>query len=415
VVVLALAAVPAAAQISRTCNPELLDTGERGAGRHIDLGGGRFHQYASGGVLIRCIGQSTTIRSDSLAWYSDLNRLDFVGSVRFRDSTTALDADQARYFPGDERLEASGNVHLEDQSAGSTLTGTNLTYYRAAPGLRDTSVLVATQRPRVEYRERTRPADPPYVIYGDRVRLRGRGQAWASGQVTVDRADFSASGDSADLDIDQEMGTIVGNAEASGRDSAAYAIRGRTVAFRMTDGELRWVQAQDSAEAESAEWHAVGDTIEFSIARNRLQSGIVWGRERRPEAVSATQSIVADSLAIDAPDQVLTEIRGYGAARATTWQDSAQGDPDWLAGETLVARFDSTEAGKRILRSLVAEGGARALYHVLAEADLAVPPSLNYARGRRITVWFREAVLERVDIVEQADGLYLEPIVRRPP
>ncbi len=412
IVVMVVAPQASAQQMSRTCQPELVASDQV---RHVDVGGGRFLEYARGGVLIRCLGQSTTIRADSMARYSDSDRLDFHGSVQFRDSTTSLDADWARYYTRDERLEAHDNVHLIDANTGSVLTGRNLTYYREAPGVRDTAELYATLRPRVEYRESDDPDVEPYVIFGDRVRLKGEGNTWAGGSVTIDRSDFSAKGDSAALDMRLGRGIIVGGAEASGQDSTGYTISGSRIAFRLDESRLNWIQAQDSAEAVSADWEASGDTIEFNIVNELLQSGFVWGSRRRSEAVSASQRIVADSLAIDAPDQLLTEIRGYRAARATTMQDSTQEEADWIAGDTLVARFDSTETGKRVLAVLLAEGSAQAYYHVFPEPGVEGPPAINYSRGRRITAYFKGEQLERVDIIDEADGVYLEPVVRRPP
>ncbi len=404
-------ASPAAAQFSRTCNPVLQSAGE---GRHYDMGGGRVHQFLRGGVIIRCAGQNTIIRSDSLAWYPELDRLEFVGSVRFRDSVTVLDAASARYFPSDERLEAFGSVRLEDTRSGSILTGPQLTYYREAPGLRDTAELFAIRRPTVEYRSRRRRSEAAYVIRGERVRLRGGSLAWAAGDVTIDRDDLAAKGDSAALDLDGGGGVLVGKAEARGRDSTGYTIRGRRIAFGLVDDALTWVQAQGEGEAMSAEWRAVGDTIQFDIDDDRLQGGTVWGSGTRPRAISAEQTIQGDSLALDAPDQVLTEIRAFGRARATTMVDSVAGIQDWLEGDSLVAKFGDHESGERGLWLLRARGNARSLYHVYPESG-DDPPAINYARGRQISAYFVDDELDRVDIVDQADGLYLEPIVQRRP
>jgi hypothetical protein len=350
-----------------------------------------------------------------VAWYSELDRLDFVGAVQFRDSTTLLDANSARYFPRDERLEAYGGVHLEDQNTGSILEGENLTYYRIAPGVRDTSELYATRRPRVEYRDPSAQTPEPYVIRGDRVRLKGQGRAWAGGRVTIDRRDFTAYGDSAALDLDRGDGIMVGQAQATGKDSLSYTLSGSSIAFRLTDGEMTWVQARENAQADSEEWLAMGDTIEFALADDQIQGGNVWGTSRRPRAVSASQTIVGDSLAIDAPNQRLSEIRGFGSAVATTGRDSGSADPDWITGDTLVARFDSSDGGRRVLVMVRAAGSARAYYHVYPQEGEEGPPAINYARGQIITARFSDDELDRVDIVEQADGIYLEPLVRRRP
>lgn len=394
------------AQISRTCTPMLARSG--GQGRAIDVGRGLYHQFVSGGVRIVCIGQTTTIDADSVAWYQDLNRLDFVGRVRFQDSTAQLDAARAQYYPGSERLEAFGDVRLEDQKSRSVLTGPNLTYFREAPGVRDTTELFATRRPTVEYRPAATAEDDPYLIRGDQVRLKGDGLAWAGGEVTIDRSDFSARSDSAALDFERGLGDLIGAAEARGTDSTSYVIRGGHIAFRLDDGDLTWVQAERGAEAVSAEWTAAGDTIEFTIVANRIQSGGVWGDSTRSVAESARQTIEADSLAIDSPDQILEEVRAFGNARATTEADSVR-QADWIEGDTVVAQFGEQVSGGRGLQRLEATGNARALYHIYASQDAEERAAINYSRGRRIVAFFRGETLDRVNVLEEADGLFLEP------
>lgn len=400
-----LLASSVAAQVSRTCTPMLARSG--GQGRSVAVGRGLYHQFVSGGVRIVCIGQTTTIDADSVAWFQDLNRLDFVGRVRFQDSTAQLDADRAQYFPASERLQAYGDVRLEDQKSRSVLTGPNLTYYREAPGVRDTTELFASRRPTVEYLPGD-VRDDPYVIRGERVRLKGEGLAWAGGEVTIDRTDFSAHSDSAALDFDRGVGDLIGRAEARGTDSTSYVISGRHIVFRLDEGELSWVLAEQDAAATSAEWRAVGDTIEFRIADNRIQSGGVWGDSTRSVAESAEQTIVADSLAIDAPDQLLQEVRAFGTARATTKRDSVR-QSDWIEGDTVVARFGELETGSRGLQRLEAVGNARALYHIYLSQDTEERPSINYSRGKRIVAFFKREALDRVNVLEEADGLFLEP------
>jgi hypothetical protein len=384
-------------------------------GRSIEVSPGRYHQFGSGGVYARCVDEPTTIRSDSVAWYSELDRLDFVGSVRFRDSAMALDADRARYTPGLERLEAWGNVRLENAETGSVLTGPTLTYYRTIPGTRDTTELFASGRPLVEYRSSETPEAAPYLIRGDRVRMKGEALAWAGGAVTVDREDLAATGDSAVLDMDGGTGMLIGRAEAAGGDSAGYTINGRRIAFRLGDGELEWVQARQEARATSAEWRVVGDTIEFNVADDLIQRGSVWGDTTRSQAMSRSYTIAADSLVIETPGQVLQDVTGFGGARATSRTDSLRPEPDWMAGDTVVARFDTTAAGKRVLVLLEARGHAQAYYYIYESADRTVRPAVNYSRGGRITARFRDEALDRVDVVDAGDGVYLEPAVRRQP
>lgn len=410
---IALIAVPVAAQEDRgTCKMQL-DSAR--IGRHLDLGMGRVHQFGAGGVFARCVGEATRLQSDSVAWYSELDRLDFLGSFHFRDSAMSLDADRARYTPGLERLEAWGNVRLVNKKSGSVLTGPNLTYYRAIPGERTVTELYASGRPLVEYRAVEDPESEPYLIRGDRVHLRGESQAWAGGAVTIDRSDFAAKGDSAILNTAVGEGFLIGHAEAAGADSAGYTIEGRRIAFRLTDDELSWVQAQEDGRATSGEWRIVGDTIEFNVANDVIQTASVWGSTTRAHAESEKHSMEADSLWIDTPDQKLRELLGFGAARATSRTDSLVTEPDWMAGDTVVARFDTTGTGKQVLVLLEARGHAQAFYYIYQDVNRLGPPAINYSRGERITARFKDEELDRVDIIDAGDGVYLEPSGRRQP
>ena len=108
----------------------------------------------------------TSPSADSVAWYSERNKLDFIGRVRFRDSTATLDSRTATYFPRDDRLEAYGDVRLVNLETGSQLDGQALIYWRQAPGVRDTAEMLATNRPTVRYRSASDTAAEPYVIVG---------------------------------------------------------------------------------------------------------------------------------------------------------------------------------------------------------------------------------------------------------
>ncbi len=419
---LALATVAATAAAGQTLPPCAIRLDESETVSRRELRPGQIRYYGGGGVKWSCLrpiarGDSALVftgASDSAAQYVDLGRADFVGSARFRDSTIELTADRASYFLRDDRLEANGNVRLVNLETGSVLTGPNLTYWRAAPGVRDTSELYASRRPRVEYRSGEGIAEEPYIIRGERVWLKGNELAYAAGAVTIDRSDFAAKGDSTQLDVGVGEGIIIGQAEAGGIDTVSYNLRGRRIAFRLADDELEWVQAQGMADATSAEWRIVGDTIEFSVANDMIQQGQIWGDSITPRAMSEQYTITADSMAVDTPDQLLTEVRGFGTGRATSKADSLTNEADWMAGDTLVVRFDSTESGGRSISELIAAGHAQAFYRIPDEADSTAAPAINYSRGLRIIAKFTEEAIERVDVIGEADGVYLEAIKRRP-
>jgi hypothetical protein len=367
-----------------------------------------IHQFLSGGVWASCRGQPTHMRSDSAAWYSDRNRVDFIGHVRFEDSSVTLQSRTATYALRDDRLDAYGDVHLVNGKTGSDLTGPALTYWRAVPGVRDTAELLAVNRPTVRYRAPEDSTGEAYVIVGQRVRLKGNDRAWAGGNVTIDRSDFSAQADSAELDLGAGRGAFLGHAKVSGKGPSAYTLEGRTVAFRLTGRDLTWVEARGRGDAKAKDWRLSADTIAFDIANRQIVHGTAWGDSLRPDARSTRYTMRADSVTLDTPGQQLHEMHGYGAAVATAARDSLDGQPDWVGGDSLVALFDSTSAGQRILTRLDARGQARAYYRVCA-ADGKTLAGVNYSRGKRVVASFGEKGVEQVRVEGEGDGVYLEP------
>ncbi len=412
VMLLAMLPAPGVAQQVETCTL-ILDRASNF--RRRDIGGGRLRQYASGAVRAHCRGQATRMEADSVAMYGDRNRVDFVGRVRFSDSTVTLDADHASYFLVDERLYASGSARLVNQRSGTILTGPNLTYWREVEGLRDTTELFANRRPTVEYFAAADTTDErePYVIVGDQIRVRGEDEVWSGGQVTIDRSDFRSRSDSAELRLSVGEGHLFGSAHVEGGDSSAFAVDGVDIRFLFDDGQLRWVRSMANAVAESQEWRLTADTMEFDIADDLVQGGNAWGTEIRPRATSEAHTIDADSLAIDTPEQILTEIRGFGSARAVSIRDSVDTEPNWVMGDSLTARFDSASTGERMLVELDAVGNAHAFYRIFDPLFPDQLPDINYSRGRQILARLGEQGLRQVDVMGEADGVHLEPAERR--
>ena len=386
-------------------------------GHQVNYGVGRVRQFASGNVRAHCDNQETSMVSDSVAWLQDLDRFEMIGHTEFRDTTVTLTADRAVYFLGVERLEAYGNVRLVNLRNGTVLTGPNLTYWRRVPALRDTTELYATDRPTVEYRPPEDPVDAePYFIVGDEIRLVGEAHAWSGGNVRIDRSNFHTQSDSAELNLATNVGNLIGRAVIEGGggegNSIGYRLRGREVAFTSVDNQLNWVQARDSAEAVTSEFTIIADTVEFSITDGLIQGGLAWGDASQSQAISETNTITADSIAIDSPNQQLQELRSFGSAKASSVADSADGEVDWIAGDTLVAFFEESGFNRRYLERLVATGRAMAFYRV-HPPEGGDEPDINYSRGDRITALFTVDGLRRVDVVGNADGVHLQSPRRR--
>jgi len=417
--------------------PPLSARADSGTGRPctivIDSIGGLYRQvvptpgdtnrFAGGGVLAHCEGTGSTLSSDSVAMYGRQRRIDFIGHVVIRDTAMALDANFASYYLRDERLEARKDVVARNRRSGSVLRGPHLDYYRAARGVRDTVEMFANSRPTVEYRQAADSSEP-YLIVGDRIRFKGDDRVWAGGKVTVDRSDFASRSDSLQLDQTTGIGVLVGHPRVEGKGGKTYTLVGTRIELGLAQREIRLVKALGEGKATGDDWTLTADTIHLLVADRKLQQAFAWvgeGSKARAHAVSSLYTIDADSIAIDTPAEVLTESRAFGRALSQAKRDSstAAADIDWIAGDSLTARFvqekDSTGREHSRLQQIVARGAARALTHHIDERDSTAAKAINYSRGQRIAVLLLGAKIDRVTVAGNADGVHLEPRPPAPP
>jgi len=417
-------AVPAASQQAprRPCIVDI-DT----AGRAYQNMAGSSALFFAGGIFIaHCRDTRTTMRSDSVEWYSERGELRLLGRVHFRDSTATLDADKVTYWTRIERLFAEGNVYTRNLDNGSEMRGPDLDYLRAVKPVRDTLEIYMQGRPTIRFQPGSKdsvPADTsnPFVIVADRVRMKHTDRMWGSGHVTITRTDLNTRSDSAQLDLADSVGYLIGAAEVIGRDttragrdtSAAYRLVGQRIRFNLGEHqEIRRVLSSGDADARGPDWHLVSDTLDMALDSGHIQRAQAWGRENRPVAVSGLSHISADSLDIQMPGQIMRLVWAYGRARATSKPDSTLTEDDWLSGDTLRASFAPVDtAGRRRseIERVTAFGTARAYYHTDNEHDPHGERGINYSRGNRIQIAMREGKVRTVDIVGRVDGIYLEP------
>jgi len=429
---LALAA-PLAAQggpASDRCTLQIDNVDRQGIAVETPAG---TNYFAGGNVRLSCRGTKVTMLSDSVASYAG-NTVQFIGHVRYRDTTITLDTDFGTYFRAAERWEARGNVKTLNLKTGSTLAGPSLDYYRAVKGVRDTTEMYAVSRPRIEYFARdsadsaaasadsTPRSREPYVIVADRVRIKGDDRIWAGGTVTVDRSDFAARGDSLRLDTGPaDDGTLLGQRPAlHGLGADSFDLTGRRLDFRLKNRELEHVVAKGDAKAVNQDWTLVADTIAHDLAKRKLEHTEAWGDSLRPNATSAKYAIKADSIALDSPGQHLREARAFRKAWLGGQVDSVTKERDWLSGDAVIATFeprDSAGTAKSVLSRIEARGSARS-YHL--DPDEKKPggrPSINYARGDEIVITMKTDGSDKVDLVEvrgNADGVQLAPSAPKP-
>ena len=379
--------------------------------------------FAGGNVRLRCRGMQIAMQSDSVAAYGG-NTVQFIGHVKYRDSTLSMDADFGTYYKNGERWEARGNVDTKNLTTGSTLTGPALDYLRVVKGVRDTLEMYATGRPTIRYFETDSGAGrkvEPYAIVADRVRFKGNDRIWAGGKVTIDRSDFAARSDSMRLDTGQGSdGTLLGGEPIlRGIGADSFSLRGRRIDLALAQRELNRVVARGQGHAINRDWDLTADTIAIDLKSRKLERTLAWGKTTRPYALSTTYAMRADSLALDSPGQVLREVRGFGKAWLGGSVDSIAKDRDWMSGDTVIASFTPADsAGKKrsVLSRIDARAGARS-YHLERNAKAPRRPSINYARGEAITVTMKPPAagattgVDRVDIRGKVDGIQLEASV----
>src|SRR6266566_6971594 len=420
-------ASPADSAAGRPCKV-IIDSVGRQA-QQVEVRPGETNVFAGGGVLAHCEGSGSTLASDSVAWFAGVGRFDMLGQrnpVHIRDTVIILDATTAAYFLRQERLEAHKNVVVVNRKTGSVLRGPNLTYYRAVKGVRDTLEMYASGRPTIEYRATADTGGgEPYVIVADRVRFKGNDRMWGGGQVTIDRSDFAARGDSMQLDQAAGVAVLVGKPRVEGKSARPYTLTGIRIELGLRGRDIRLVKALGDGVATGADWHLTADTIHLHVDHKKLQQAFAWGPKDsvRAHAVSTLNTIRADSLALDVPEEVLTEARAFGHAYSTSKTEPARkgsGKKDstatsqvnWFAGDSLTARWtqvpDSAGTPKSKLYRLIARGSARSFTHLASEHD-SMGPSLNHSRGKVIDVVLKGDKVDRVAVTGRADGVQLEP------
>jgi hypothetical protein len=417
---LLVAQQPAATDTStgRPCKVVIDSVGRQA--QQVTVRAGETNVFAGGGVLAHCEGSGSTLAADSVAWFAGVGRFDMLGQknqVHIRDTAITLDAGIAAYYLRQERLEAHNHVVAVNRNTGSVLRGPNLTYYRAVKGVRDTLEMYASGRPTIDYRATSPPdSGEPYVIVADRVRFKGNDRMWGGGQVTIDRSDFAARGDSMRLDQASGFALLVGKPRVEGKGTRRYTLTGTRIELGLEGREVRLVKALGDGVATGSDWRLTADTIHLHIDHKKLQQAFAWGPHdsTRAKAVSTLHTIRADSLALDLPDEVLTEARAFGHAFSTARKDSTpKANVDWIAGDSVTAHWaQQPDSGRgdpqSKLRRLTARGEARSFTH-LYQRDTTGGPSLSYLRAPVIDILFKGDQIDSVIASGRADGVQLDP------
>ncbi len=417
-----------AAPASDRCRLEILNVDRQGV--RTEPTPGVEHMFAGGNIHAQCVGRNIHIYSDSVANYGG-NVFQFISQgnrVKYRDSTTNLDADFGTYFKDGERFEAQGNVVHRDLKSGSTITGARIDYLRPVRGLRTELEVLGYSRPVVSYvvKDSTGRVQTPYVIVGNTVRTIGNDIINAGGAVTIDRENLKGTGDSLWLDSGKKQaGQLIGKAALRNQQdttgtSPGFTLTGRVIDIGLVQRELSSVKGRDSARLVSRDVTLDADSILIRLRQRQAEQTVAWGKSVRPVAVSADYQVKGDSIWVETPNQKLSKVIAFGNGWAGLSGDTTTGTRrDWIAGDKVtVTFFERASAGpnRLAIQQLEAEQRARSFYQVAPERG-QTKGSMNYTRADRILVTMRitpdSNTVQQVDATGSVEGVHLQPATAR--
>jgi lipopolysaccharide export system protein LptA len=404
------------------------------------------------------------IWADSAVAYSQQAMSQLIGSVRYRDRTRELRADQARYFTEVGRLQAQGRVRVTNAEDGSQVENGDLVLLRETDYRTEEEMTVTTGADGVRPRALVPPprsdslppdAEPgsPYSVEGDSIFLRGSGYFRSTGDVRIVRDSLFAFGNDAEYDEAAAQLILVGSARV---ESRAYTLVGRTITIGTSETEANEIDARRDAlltgddlvvNAPHITLHLLDGVLERLVAVPLvLEEGAdaVAGAPEtapdsadlaRPVAFAEDFELTADSLEMNARGEAVERIFAAGQARSMSRsRDSLNVEvlpeiarSDWLEGDTVVISLtqvadslrDSIDAEAEFeVERIVARVGARSLYRMPSEDSAAVagtdPPAVHYVVGDEITLIMEGGEVQAMEVVGQTRGVHLEPL-RAPP
>ncbi|MBV9881179.1 MAG: hypothetical protein JO180_11820, partial [Gemmatirosa sp.] len=244
----------------------------------------------------------------------------------------------------------------------------------------------------------------------------GDSLVYASGQVQILRTDVTANSDSATFDQGTEIAHLVRSAQIRGQRGRPFTLSGNLIDLFSRQRDLTRVLSRGAARVVSEELDLKSDTVDLRLRDSRVDRAYAWGPSRAT-ATSPERDVVADSIEAVLPGQRIRELHAVRRAVARSVPDSTRivsKERDVLAGDTIVARFDTLAAAQDTtknppVRQIVAAGHASSLFQIASSEGRTAPPGINYVRGRLITVAFDSGQVQTVTVTDSASGVYLEP------
>ena len=401
------------------------------------------------------------IRADSAVSFEASNYVQLLGNVRYDDPDQRMTARTAEYFTTAGRLQAHGDSELVQKVDGSAVRGEEMVYDRAGPDRERSQLDVRGGRPTaLLYMSRgsagagsdSDTSRVPYDVAADRIVLEGDSIFRARGGVEIYRDDLQAFGDSVAYDQGDGNLRVMSNARMimNGRELKAKAITAL-----LPGGEVEYVEARDNAVLTTEDLRLQAPLVRVFFTDGMMERLVAVPIPRevpvadslapveplspeanrvRPVAVAGDFEIVADSLDMLAPGEVLERINATGSARAESAGADSLNTPDtpplartdWMEGDTIIAFFtratqdsasgttapESLREQYRIER-LLAVGEARSFYRIepsdSARALGDRRPSVHYVTAESITLEMEAGAITKMEVRGRTEGVHAEP------
>jgi len=383
------------------------------------LPNGQQIAFVGGGALFKCPERGITLQGDSAEEYPDRDFI--IGHVIYDEPRLHLTSDFLTRYSADERIVAAGNVDAKLPS-GSTLKGPMVELQRIMLPTRPRRKIIATQRPTISIVEKDSTGKPmePMTVLANSVLMDGDSLIYAGGQVVITRPNLGATADSAAIDEGRETMQLMRNPNITGKKDRPFSLSGDLINLYSKNRKLTRVISLAHAKAVSDSMTITSDTIDLRVKDDLLDHAYAWGKTNRARVVSPSQNMLADSLDISMPGQRIQLVRALRMAFADSKPDTLKfhvepaDSIDWLRGDTIVAHFDTVAAKDTSktpnIKSLVASGNAKSLYH-LAPSDTSLRlPAINHVIARQITVAFgTDRKVSTVTTVDSVYGVFIEP------
>ncbi len=414
-----------------------------------------------------------TMTSDQARYFSQLGRLQAGGNLFVRDTvqgsviengfliylrkTDSRAEEEMTVTIGPDQIRPTAVLYMKPGA--DTVTAEPLPDTVSAEPVPDTTVAGAFRdtvaaEPPVGTAVPADTVQTPYHVEGDRLFLKGDQFFNASGDVVIVHDSLTAHSQLAEYDQLSARLRLEGSAHVVG---SGYDLTASTIDIGVPGGRMRSVRAVHQAVLVGDALHLTAPVIQILTREGSMDrliavrlasdstraSTLGFARAPaqadtadlvRPVATAENFVLTADSIDVNAPDQVLDRILASGAARGeSSKRDSLNtgtlpeiARKDWMEGDTVIATFLKVEPGpgqprdsaNYELQRLIAHGQARSLYRLLpADSSRARPgidpPAVSYIVGAKIEIVMREGEVDSMNVEGPVKGWQLEPGGRR--